>query len=62
MLGESEIVKLIMKSEYTSPYYTQGDSASGAMADYHNTAACQAVAVYSGSSPVPTDEAIVKSL
>jgi formylglycine-generating enzyme required for sulfatase activity len=49
-------------SGYTSPYYTQGDSASGATADYTNASACQAVAVYSGSSPVPSDEAVVKSL
>lgn len=49
-------------SGYTDPYFTQGDSASGAIADYNNAAACQAVAVYSGSSPAPTDEAAVKSL
>lgn len=45
-----------------APYFTQGDSASGATSDYNNTTACRAVAVYSGQSPIPTDEAAVKSL
>ncbi len=49
-------------SGYADPYYTQGDSASGAIADYTDVPACQAVAVYSGSNPVPSDEAAVKSL
>lgn len=48
-------------SGYENPYFTQGDSASGAIADQTNAGACQAVAVYSGLSPVPTDEAAVKS-
>jgi formylglycine-generating enzyme required for sulfatase activity len=47
---------------YANPYFTQGDSACGAIADYTNEAACQAVAVYNGQSPVPTEAAEVKSL
>lgn len=43
-------------------YWTPGDYASGATADYTNAAACQVVAVYSGQVPSPTDEASVKSL
>ena len=31
---------------YSNPYYTQGDSASGAFADFNNETACMAVAVY----------------
>ncbi len=49
-------------SGYTAPCYTQGDSASGATADYSNASACQTVAVYQGSIPSPSDEAAVKSL
>lgn len=41
---------------YSSPYYTQGDSASGATADYNNASASAAVAVY-GTSAL----AVVKS-
>jgi formylglycine-generating enzyme required for sulfatase activity len=44
------------------PYFTQGDSASGATADYNDDNACRAVAVYSGQLPTPTDEAVVRSL
>jgi formylglycine-generating enzyme required for sulfatase activity len=48
---------------YSNPYYyTKGNSASGAVADYNEAAACQAVAVYNGQSPTPSDEAEVKSL
>jgi len=43
-------------SGYTNPYYTQGDSASGAIADYNNASATSAVAVYDVSST-----AVVKS-
>jgi formylglycine-generating enzyme required for sulfatase activity len=49
-------------SGYSNPYFTQGDSASGATADYNDASACQAVAVYSGQNPAPTDEEAVKSL
>jgi hypothetical protein len=49
-------------SGYSNPYYTKGNSASGATADYTDAAACQTVAVYYGQSPSPTDEAEVKSL
>ncbi|MBP7735966.1 MAG: SUMF1/EgtB/PvdO family nonheme iron enzyme [Spirochaetes bacterium] len=37
-------------SGYTSPYFTQGDSASGATADYNNSTATAAVAVYGTSA------------
>ncbi len=47
---------------YNNPYYTKGDSASDADAYYYDEAVCQAVAVYSGTIPQPTDEAVVKSL
>ena len=43
-------------------YWTPGNYASGATADYNDASACQAVAVYSGQVPSPTDEATVKSL
>jgi formylglycine-generating enzyme required for sulfatase activity len=49
-------------SGYSNPYFTKGNSASGATADYNNEAACQAVAVYNGQDPSPSDEAAVKSL
>lgn len=49
-------------SGYSNPYFTRGNSASGATGDYLNISACQAVAVHKNSSPVPTDEAAVKSL
>jgi formylglycine-generating enzyme len=49
--------------DWTDGYYwTPGSYASGATADYNDAAACQAVAVYSGQDPAPTDEAEVKSL
>jgi formylglycine-generating enzyme len=47
---------------YSNPYFTQGESASGATADYHSATACQVVAVYHGQDPAPTEEASVKSL
>jgi len=37
-------------SGYTNPYYTQGNSASGATADYNNASATSAVAVYGATS------------
>ena len=37
-------------SGYTNPYYTRGDSASGAIADCNNASATSAVAVYGVSS------------
>ena len=37
-------------SGYTNPYYTQGDSASGATADYNDVSATSVVAVYGVSS------------
>ncbi len=49
-------------SGYSNPYYTKGNSASGATADSTDVAACQAVAVYSGQDPEPTEAAAVKSL
>jgi len=51
-------------SSLTSEYFwTPGDYASGATADWHNTAACQVVAVYAYADPNPyDDEATVKSL
>jgi sulfatase modifying factor 1 len=49
-------------SGYSNPYFTQGDSASGATADIGDAPASRAVAVYNGSSPAPLDEAAVKSL
>lgn len=49
-------------SGYINPYYTQGNSASGATADYNNALACRAVAVYSESFPGLPEEAAVKSL
>jgi formylglycine-generating enzyme required for sulfatase activity len=49
-------------SGYINPYFTKGDSASGAIADYNYAAGCRAVAVYSGQSPAPTDEEEVKSI
>ncbi len=45
---------------YTNPYFTKGNSASGATADYNDADACKAVAFYSGSSsPSPTEAAEV---
>jgi len=49
-------------SGFSNPYFTKGDSASGATADYADAAATQAVAVYPGQSPAPSDHAAVKSL
>jgi sulfatase modifying factor 1 len=50
-------------SGYNNPYFTQGNSASGAAADYNNLSACDAVAVYNDFSlSPPDDEAAVKSL
>ncbi|MEW5817277.1 MAG: SUMF1/EgtB/PvdO family nonheme iron enzyme [Spirochaetota bacterium] len=39
---------------YTDPYFTQGDSASGATADYNDAAATQAVAWYDANSDSST--------
>ncbi|MDR1173971.1 MAG: SUMF1/EgtB/PvdO family nonheme iron enzyme [Treponema sp.] len=36
-------------NDYTNPYFTKGDSASGATADYHDAAATGAVAWYNGN-------------
>ena len=47
---------------YSNPYFTRGNSASGATDDVSNVSACRVVAVYNKSTPVPTDEAVVKSL
>lgn len=50
-------------SGYTSPYYTKGNSASGATAYNGDTASTQAVAVYDYTDPNPySDEQEVKSL
>jgi formylglycine-generating enzyme required for sulfatase activity len=37
-------------SGYTNPYFTKGDSASGATADYNDTAASGDVAWYDGNA------------
>jgi formylglycine-generating enzyme required for sulfatase activity len=50
-------------SGYSDPYFTKGDSASGAAADYTDESACRAVAVYDYADPDPYDDAQpVKSL
>jgi len=44
-------------------YWTPGDYASGATADYNDATACQVVAVYDYTNPNPyNDESVVKSL
>ncbi len=49
--------------DWTDGYYwTPGDYASGATANYFNESACREVAVYLGQDPSPTNEAQVKSL
>jgi uncharacterized repeat protein (TIGR02543 family) len=45
---------------YTSPYYTKGNSASGATADYNNATASTAVARYGGNSAGLTKTQVVK--
>jgi formylglycine-generating enzyme required for sulfatase activity len=48
---------------YSNPYFTKGNSASGAAADYTDESACRAVAVYDYANPDPyDDEQPVKSL
>jgi formylglycine-generating enzyme required for sulfatase activity len=42
-------------------YWTPGDYASGASADYNDAAACQTVAVYADQDPVPSEASAVKS-
>jgi formylglycine-generating enzyme required for sulfatase activity len=50
-------------SGYSTPYFTKGDSASGATADYNNETACRAVAVYDYADPDPyDDEQPIKSI
>lgn len=49
-------------SGYTNPYYTKGDSASGATANTEDTTACNAVAVHSDYTPQPSEAQAVKSL
>ncbi len=49
-------------SGYSNPYFTTGDSASGAIDYWGHGPACRNVAVYELQDPVPTDEAEVKSL
>ncbi|MFP4366618.1 MAG: formylglycine-generating enzyme family protein, partial [Bacteroidales bacterium] len=49
--------------DWTDGYYwTPGNYASGAEADYHYSEACRAVAVYDEQDPVPTTTEPVKSL
>lgn len=51
------------EATYSNPWFTQGDSASGATVDYNDIPACQAVAFYEGSTnPVPSDDVAVKNL
>ena len=47
---------------YSDPWFTQGDSASHAVADRDDASATGDVAVYHESSPAPTDDVAVKSL
>ena len=47
---------------YSDPYFTRGDSASGATADYTDAPACQAVAVYGGSGAGYSEPEPVTSL
>lgn len=43
-------------------FFETSNDVKALVADYNNTAALQIVAVWNGSNPKPTDEAIVKSL
>ncbi len=47
---------------YTNPYFTKGNSASGATEAAGNNDTTRAVAVFYYSSPTPTEAAVVKSL
>ena len=58
----SDNTNVVDDAAYTNPWFTKGDSASGAIANYTDIPACHAVGFYSGSVPTPSDEAVVKSL
>lgn len=49
-------------SGYSDPFYTKGDSASGATSNFRDTDSCLAVAVFPLMSDRPVEAAVVKSL